>query len=687
MKKSPLFTKAFEYAVRGYSIMPLRRNKLPLLASWKGFQEKAADEDQVSAWWNENENANVGIITGKISGITVVDIDMSNETHVDIDLFPRTFTVKTPTGGFHLYYRYTAKIGQTANTFPQFPHVDIRNDGGYVVAPPSFCDYIKEKKRVAGLYKVERDFPIADFPIALFKTPLHVKVETKQGPLSISKLLVGFNKMEEGDGRNNALTKICGKIVRLVSPDEWESTGFTLALAANSRFKKPLTEKEVNTIFGSIAKKESEKPLRRLDIDLISNDKGEPIPNERNVYAVWRADEKLKDCVRFNIFTGYIETNFGREEWESYQRNDVVGMRMHLMNEYPFLARVAHQTIEDSMIHVANDHKVSPPKVWLENLKWDRKARIDTWLSSVYGTPKDEYHKKVGANVLKGLVKRIVEPGCKFDYVLVIEGEQGIKKSTSLKILGGDWHVETTLTPDNKDFFMIFGGRAIVEFSEGETLSRTEAKRLKAVITMQSDTYRVPYDRSPKEFPRQCIFMMTTNQDEYLKDETGNRRWLPISCERTIDTDWLEKNREQLYAEAYHRAITLAETTYEFPEDETKAQQEKRQIKDPRFDAIYSWYFGELNERQRMEGVTTEDAYKLGIQKGQPFMREMTKVDTMIIGSILRSSLRLAKKQVMRGGYRAWKYFPTNESEKLAPSDAEIKIDKALAANKAFNDF
>lgn len=684
MKKNIYFTKAFEYAVRGYSIMPLRRNKLPLLDSWKAYQEKAADEDQIEKWWTENDSANVGIITGKISGITVVDIDMNGDTHVDVDIFPKTFTIKTPTGGYHLYYKYSKEIQQTANTFPQFPHVDIRNDGGYVVAPPSFCDYIKNKKRVTGTYKVDRNFPLAEFPVALFKVVDH---KNAKPPLTISKLLDGFNKMEEGDGRNVALTKIAGKIIKLTDRAEWATTGYTLALAANMRFKTPLTEAEVKTIFESIVKKESEKPVRRLNVDLISTEKGEPIVNEKNIYTICKADAKLAHAMRFNIFTGFVETNFEHDDFTTYQRDDVLQIRMYLMNEYPFLARVPHQSVEDVLVRLANDNPVSPPKVWLESLVWDKTARLDTWLSSVYGVPKDLYHTQVGANVMKGLVKRLVHPGSKFDYVLVIEGEQGIKKSTSLKVLGGDWHVETTLTPDNKDFFMIFGGKAIVEFSEGETLSRSESKRLKAVITMQSDRYRVPYDRSPREFPRQCIFMMTTNQDEYLKDETGNRRWLPIYCEQVIDIDWLAKNREQLYAEAYHRAITLEEKTYEFPEDETKAQQEKRQIIDPRTDAIYAWYFTELFERQRVGGVTTEEAYRFAVQKNAPFMREMTKLDAMMIGSIFRSALKLKKKQIMKEGYRMWKYFPTPSSEKLAPSEERIKADPELAAKKTLRDF
>lgn len=683
--KNILFTKAFEYSVRGYSVIPLRRNKLPLLNEWKKFQETPADDEQIEAWWKTTPNANVGIITGKISGITVVDIDMSHGQHVDVDIFPKTFTVRTPTGGYHLYYKYTPEIKQTANTFPQFPHVDIRSDGGYVVAPPSFCDYIKEKKRVAGTYKIESNFPIADFPVVLFKVKSNNQITEKKKSPSIGQLLVGFNKMEEGDGRNNALTKICGKIIRLTSRDDWSTVGFTLALSANMRFKNPLDEKEVKTIFESITKKESEKPIRQTDLDLISTEKGEPIVNEKNVHTVAKSDEKLKDCMRFNIFTGLVETNFDRTEFEAYQRDDVLVMRMYIMNEYPFLARVSHQTVEDVLNRLANENKVSPPKVWLESLVWDGKSRLDSWISKLCNTDDDEYHASVGSNWMKGVAKRIVEPGCKFDYVLVFEGEQGIKKSTSFRILGGDWHVETTLTPSDKDFFMLFSGKLIVEFSEGETLGRSEAKRLKAVITMQTDKYRVPYDRSPKDFPRQCVFAMTTNESEYLKDETGNRRWLPVLCKGTLNTDWLVENRDQLYAEAYHRVHVLKETVYEFPEEITKAEQEKRQIRDPRVDMIFSWYFTRLSEAERQMGITTQEAFAEAVQKNSPFAREMTKLDAMVIGSIFRSTLHLEKKHIMRGGLQQWRYVPSDLTNRMARGAHELT--KEEKAELQFNDF
>ena len=118
--KNKLFTKAFEYSVRGYSIIPIQSsNKIPYIKSWKSYQKDPASDSQIEAWWKKNPKANIGIITGKISGITVVDIDKKKgQASTPLSAFPETYTVRTPSGGYHLYYEYNKEAEQTANTFP-----------------------------------------------------------------------------------------------------------------------------------------------------------------------------------------------------------------------------------------------------------------------------------------------------------------------------------------------------------------------------------------------------------------------------------------------------------------------------------------------------------------------------------------------------------------------------------------
>lgn len=662
MKKPEKITSACLYAVRGYSVIPLRLNKAPAIPSWEENKKTPWSMEHIAEFWEQRPKANIGILTGKISGITVIDIDLnkdSHETSVLLSEFPETYTVETPTGGYHLYYQY-APIDQSVHSSAEYPDTDIKNDGGYVVAPPSFCDYVKHGVRYTGTYKLLHDLPLAPFPVNLFKSTSKIK---ERRPLT-TKVGVAVGSQED------SMTSFIGQLMRATPQDKWDTEVWQASLEVNRTYLPPIKEKDMQRIFNSIAKSESKQrtTANTQELDLIKNEKGTPVVNEENTYRVLTNDLLTKEAIRFNIFTGMVETSYGHD-FETYQRSDIIRIRMHLMRTYPFLARVSHSTVEDSFIRIAEENRVSPPHEWLKSLTWDATPRLDQWLTNTYGTPDDVYHRAVASNWMKGLVKRITHPGCKFDYVLVVEGKQGIRKSTSLSVLGGEWYVETILAPDNKDFFMLFSGKVIVEFSEGETLSRTEAKRLKAIITIQNDKYRAPYERSPKEYPRQCVFAMTTNQDEYLKDETGNRRWLPIKCETQANIEWLTANREQLYAEAYYRAIVLKETTYEFPEDETRAQQQQRQTADPREEAIYDWYFTKISEYDRAQGVTANQVFAQGIHNGVPFGREMTRFDSMVISTILKEVLHLDKRRTMERGDRFYKYFPTKETEALAPTE------------------
>jgi putative DNA primase/helicase len=313
--------------------------------------------------------------------------------------------------------------------------------------------------------------------------------------------------------------------------------------------------------------------------------------------------------------------------------------------------------IFDAIVKVAKECAIDSASDFVKALVWDKQARLDTWLSKTFGCPDDIYHQAVASNWLKGMMKRITEPGRKFDYVLVLEGAQGSRKSTSLAILGRDWHVETTMGTDSKDFFMQFQGKAIIEFSEGETMSRTEVKKMKAIITTQVDRYRPSYGRFTEDFPRRCVFAMTTNQEEYLKDETGNRRWLPAKVVFDhADTDWLEANRDQLFAEAYYRISVLKETTYEFPGDETQKAQEARRIKDPNSDLVVDWYWNECTEDQRLNGITVHQVYKEALHANFP-SRPLNRYEEMGIADMLKSALKLTKRRVMIDGRQMMRWF------------------------------
>lgn len=395
--------------------------------------------------------------------------------------------------------------------------------------------------------------------------------------------------------------------------------------------------------------------------------------NTENICRILRYDSQFLGRYRYDAFTNTFEFR-PDEEWRAFEDHDAISIQTSISVKYEFFQKVGKDMVFDAIMLVAKEFSYDSALDYIRSEDWDKIPRLDTWLSEVYGVEETDYHKAVGSNWMKGLVKRIAVPGCKFDYVLVLEGGQGVRKSTSLHILGQlpngrNMHVETTMGVDSKDFFMQFSGKAIVEFSEGETLSRTEIKKMKAIITMQSDKYRPPYGRVSLDFPRRCVFAMTTNQDEYLKDETGNRRWLPVRVVNDkANIEWLEKNRLQLLAEAYYRVIALNETVHEFPEEETRAQQEARRISDPNEEKIVEWYYSLfLTESVRQDGVTPQMAFS-GALSG---FGAMKKHEEMAIVDVYKRVLKLKRVRRMVNNVQAWRWV-----EDAIPSPVNLEFEE-----------
>lgn len=395
--------------------------------------------------------------------------------------------------------------------------------------------------------------------------------------------------------------------------------------------------------------------------------------NTENMFRILAKHPEYEGTLRFDEYKNIVERKF-KGEWRNLKDSDIIDIQTRISMLFSEFSNIKKDMVFDAIIKCAYEHPIDSGADYLRSLTWDKTHRLDNWLSHTFHTPEDEYHQKIGSNWLKGLVRRIIIPGSKFDYVLVLEGAQGIRKSTSLMVLAGSLgHIETTMSTDTKDFFMQFLGNGIVEFSEGETLSRTEVKKMKALITVQTDKFREPYGKAVVEHPRRCVFAMTTNQTEYLKDETGNRRWLPVAVNGMADIEWLMQNREQLLAEAYHRAMNLKETTWEFPEEEMERQQNLRRIQDPNADPIVNWY-ATLSRSGREEGITIDQAFRYALNAG--FSGPMTRPIEMGVADVLKTVLMLEKKRGMVGGIRTTRWYPTKQTEETIPVlEALAKLD------------
>ena len=225
-----------------------------------------------------------------------------------------------------------------------------------------------------------------------------------------------------------------------------------------------------------------------------------------------------------------------------------------------WLPPMSRQTLEEAVKMIAFRHRYHPARERLEGLRdtWDKTKRLDTWLARCcrkdgVGDPADpqqQYLARVGTWLVMAIVARVMRPGCKFDYMMILEGGQGLGKSTLSRKLGLDWFADTGLVLGDKDSYQNLQGVLVYEWGELDSLTRSEVTKVKQFISSQKDRFRASFDRRPKDYPRQVVFIGTTNESHYLSDPTGNRRFWPVRVTRFIDLDWLDANLDQLFAEA-----------------------------------------------------------------------------------------------------------------------------------------
>ena len=384
---------------------------------------------------------------------------------------------------------------------------------------------------------------------------------------------------------------------------------------------------------------------KQLRAQLIQTANGGVKGCRENVYMVMQGDPRLIGLVGLDLFSG-LQVKRRPTPWRSEPGEWTEGDDFHLgvyLSHHHSLLLAAIGDIERGVAQAAREHAFNPVTDYMDRCgaMWDGVPRVASALSQYWGCVDSEYLRLVATMFFVGVVVRAYRPGVKHDHAPVFEGGQGEGKSTALKVLGGDWFADTPFRMGEKDGYLSIQGVLLYEVAELEQFNRSEVTAIKAFMSSTVDRFREPYGRRMKNMPRRCAFAATTNEGEYFKDTTGNRRFWPVATGR-IDMEALIEARDQLFGEAVAmmNAGVLWYPTRDQQDRLISPEQENREIPDPWHGHIYRYLEGldaegipKLNGR--IDRVTVLDLLTRGlhfeISKLGP-----AKLETMRIGAIMR---------------------------------------------------
>jgi len=529
------------------------------------LKEATTEAAQIRAWWRQWPNANIGIATG--NGLLVIDIDPrhgGNETiedlRSDLGAWPDTVEAITGGNGRHIYLASTTVIKNSAGLFGA--GVDIRGEGGYVVAPPS--------NHVSGrVYAWEASSdPTDGVPLAEISAAWLDRIASPKrsaAPMEVAAV-VG-----EG-GRNNALFTL-GRSLRAKGLD----AGVILkTLTAHNAVAciPPLDDAEVETIarsacsvapglspeYAAKVRRPSEPAAVAAMMDVLQT----PATEDPEVEWQDKLHRTAKGAIK-NTFANVCCILRGAGEYASLRFNEMTvspeldgvavsdarlgRIREDIENRYGFSP--ANDGLCQALITVASERSYHPVRQYLEALVWDGVPRLNT-VGPVYLNAE---HTDINEACIRAwfisAVARALTPGCKVDTCMVLVGPQGVGKSSFFRLLGGEWFADTAVDLEGKDAMMQINHAWVYELGELDHVTgRAHAGRIKAFVSSQVDKYRAAYARAVSSHPRCNVIVGSTNEEAFLADPTGDRRFWCVKVPRAIDQIALARDRDQLWAEA-----------------------------------------------------------------------------------------------------------------------------------------
>lgn len=616
----------------------------------RGVKDATTDKTIIKEWVRRGPHLNWAIGTGfphpDGGYLLVIDVDPRNGGDVSLEdletehgVLPKTPNQITGGGGYH----YLLRTEEQAGCSLLAPGLDIKSAGGYIMISPSLHKSGKQ-------YIWDRS--ITDVPVAAAPVWVATAKKPKPRPPYTGKLAVdsiigaafeaaGWLGHETTEGR---WTVYCpwasqhtdgrgkgGDSSTVILPPTAESTsgGFccrhehcknkswkdamsalpvSAAIAARKKFE---IVKDFGSTISNAAKVDgglTPEELQELKEHLIftkkKNDVWVLINEPANIIGLLNYDPRWRGVIAFDNFSHTVLTT--REPpWHKLEKRGGVELpyprawtdeddyRLYIWLTRYWGVKFAPEDCSRSVVTVAQSHGIHPVRSYLRSLEWDGVERLDSWLATYAGTANTPYAKAIGCWWMISAVARIMEPGCKADHVLILEGIQGAGKSTLFSVLAGPWFCDSTIELGNKDAYQVLKGRWIIELAELDSLNRADAARAKAFFTSPNDTYRPTYGRNVVTVPRQCVFCGTVNHSQFLRDETGNRRYWPILT-GIMDIGRLYDDRDQLWAEALVKYESGVRWWPQGPDEDRMCteEQQRREFSDEWELVISRWLAG-----------------------------------------------------------------------------------------------
>lgn len=580
---------AAQLAGWGFRVHPLR-GKQPIKDAWTSAA--TADVAAAREMFGSYPHANIGIATGR--GLLVLDVDTRSGGQASLEgliaahaVLPSTVSVRTGGGGWHFYFRVPAGIRLRNSTSKLGPGLDIKTDGGQVVAPPSIhpetgapyawvdgCSPADEEIAAAPAWLLDLLTPrAAPAPSSRPSIPTNGTLLTRA-----RRYVAAMDPAISGAGGHDATFAVAQVLVRGFGLDR--STALAILLDDyNPRCQPPWSEKDLvhkiesadttSTLpvgyLRDVSTGRDERPRRPATVTPIRPDLGADdatLPLDAGYASLCRI---LRTPALRQKVLGEGELEFNEQSLfptvaRKPLRPDDLG-RLRERCELVFRddrnrgLRFKKEAIQDAIVQVAHERPFHPVADWLNSLKWDGVPRIDFVAEDILGV--DTNKQPLATSMLRSwfvsAVARALDPGCKVDTVLILKGKQRARKSTFFQTLAGAlWFANNAVDIHSKDAVLVMAGVWILEWAELDSMLRAkDAESVKQFVTCAADRVRPPYEPSPRVFPRCSVIVGTTNSDEFLRDSTGSRRYWPIDVgDGSINIDLTMDWREQLWAEA-----------------------------------------------------------------------------------------------------------------------------------------